>query len=879
MDRLHTQELDNPISYIENNFMVISKAGEGAISKLVPMKLWPIQRYYIENRTNRNIILKPRQVGLSTCELAANGHIIFTVPYQNMIVVTHDQETSEFLLQTFNRFYRNLRKEIRPVTDWKSGSRMRFPVLDSYIYIDSAKSDNIGVGHGLNRAHLCLHPDTKIQLLNGYLKAISDVISGDITFSKKSGQPVEIKHTVMRPYTGKLCKITFYGNPSTPLICTPEHQVVGQTHGSHKGGDGEGWIEAQNCKWIGTPIREIKASIKSIPFYKYTAGNERKHIKAGDIKLDYDFGWLIGLFYAEGSFKGGGLTYSLSPKETDYENRIIRFCDKFGWGTDTRIFDTHGFIGERLVEGSTMNVIIYSTSLENVFDNIMGKEKVIPDWFWKCHESFLNGVIDGYVAGDGHCIKKDKRHNITSVRPYILYQIRDLILSVRHQYSGIGYSDARKAWWLIYPMQPCFDSQFYKDGSYQYIKFQKVYKQPYVFVKVKKREFIDYEGFVYDLETKGSYRTPSGIIHNSELPKWPPKRADQLWADITQTVPIKGIITAEATPQGRGGLFYDLYFDAKKGTNGFTPFFFPWWWEEEYIAEPERYMTPQKAEQVANILNQPLPNFLRDEQALANQNNLSPQQLAFRRMKIGEIKIMFFQEYAENDIDCWLTSDISVVDPSIIRTYNTMTRPGRTEGNVTIWEDVIGGRKYIIGVDVAAGYARGDFSVASVLESRTLKYVARLRGRIPPDLFAEELYRLGMKYNTALIGVERIGHGHSVIRTLLEKDYSNIYYHVDYDEMLKQVQNEPGWKTSLKTKPVMVTDLLASMRATDLVSYSENLLVEAAGLTWEGQQKVKPSPGGFDDEWDAVSIALQLREQMPIIEDRRPVAVQYAKVL
>lgn len=49
---------------------------------------------------------------------------------------------------------------------------------------------------------------------------------------------------------------------------------------------------------------------------------------------------------------------------------------------------------------------------------------------------------------------------------------------------------------------------------------------------------------------------------------------------------------------------------------------------------------------------------------------------------------------------------------------------------------------------------------------------------------------------------------------------------------------------------------------------------EASGVYWEGS-KIKKSAGGFDDELDAVSIALMVREQTPIesaVSRYRPVS-------
>jgi len=511
-------KISEKIHRIERDFRIIDKAGN-----LIPMKLAKVQRHYIENRGNRNICLKGRQMKFSTGVLADESDDLFYLPYQRQTLITHDAETSEFLFQTVQRFYRNLPankglaiKDMRPKHDWRSGTRMRFPVIDNYIFVDSAKSDSVGAGHTLNRCHL------------------------------------------------------------------------------------------------------------------------------------------------------------------------------------------------------------------------------------------------------------------------------------------------------------------------------------------------------------------------SEVAKYPDRKARQLWADITQTVPFDtGIITAESTPQGRGNLFHEIYTDAKNGDNGFQAFFYPWWWDEGYVADPEKYVTAQSADVCAAIMGQRVENFLKDEQLLAETFELSPYQIAFRRMKLSEIKLYFFQEYPENDMDCWLSNEQSVIPGSDLRPYYANVREGRHEGDLTIWKDVRGDRAYVIGVDCASGQAR-DWSVASVLDVRTMEYVARLRAKVNTDMFSQQVWELGKKYNWAHLGVEREQHGRSVLKNLLERNYPNLYYHADYDEFKQINMQDAGWKTSMKTKPLMINGMITAFSSGDLISWSENLLYEASNLVWEGgiDSKVKTVSGCNDDEFDAVAIAIQIRESAPIIEGVGGQAVQ-----
>ena len=52
---------------------------------------------------------------------------------------------------------------------------------------------------------------------------------------------------------------------------------------------------------------------------------------------------------------------------------------------------------------------------------------------------------------------------------------------------------------------------------------------------------------------------------------------------------------------------------------------------------------------------------------------------------------------------------------------------------------------------------------------------------------------------------------------------------------------------------------------------------EAAAYVWEGEVAKKAS-GKYDDELDAVMIALQLRESSPITETKRYPVQSYARI-
>ncbi len=349
------------------------------------------------------------------------------------------------------------------------------------------------------------------------------------------------------------------------------------------------------------------------------------------------------------------------------------------------------------------------------------------------------------------------------------------------------------------------------------------------------------------------------LAHLSECAQYSEETVTEIWNGISQSVPLGGYITLESTPKGRGGFHYRMYEAAKRGENGFKAFFYPWWWESEYSLPAEN------------------PELTEEEKPLVEKFNLSLGQIAWRRLKIIELGDFFFQEYPENDVDCWLSSDISVFNGAWIRQAMKFVKyPIRTEGNLQIWKLRNIGSRYIIGADVGAGMPKSDFSVAAVLDAVKNEHVATYRARIPPHEFAFELIRLGKRYGDAQIAVERNNHGHTTVQTLIHEHYPSVYRYHDYNKVIDDPSNlQPGWLTSGKTKPVMIDNLNQGVGDGTFTSWSENLFNEMSSMIYKGQKESGAPAGEYDDEAMAVMIALTVRSNQPIVPIKRYPVMSY----
>ena len=93
----------------------------------------------------------------------------------------------------------------------------------------------------------------------------------------------------------------------------------------------------------------------------------------------------------------------------------------------------------------------------------------------------------------------------------------------------------------------------------------------------------------------------------------------------------------------------------------------------------------------------------------------------------------------------------------------------------TQWSDPQIDHAYVMGVDTAEGLAHGDYSVIQVLDVNTGEQVAIWHGHIAPDLLAEEVYSVGLWFNSALCCVESNNHGLTTITELRHLGYPRLY--------------------------------------------------------------------------------------------------------
>jgi hypothetical protein len=108
---------------------------------------------------------------------------------------------------------------------------------------------------------------------------------------------------------------------------------------------------------------------------------------------------------------------------------------------------------------------------------------------------------------------------------------------------------------------------------------------------------------------------------------------------------------------------------------------------------------------------------------------------------------------------------------------NAVTRKQMEGGRWRIFVPPKTGYHYCCGIDAASGKEGANESVANFLCIETGEQVAILAGKVNPEDMAIEAEKAGILYNYAELAPEREQHGMTIITTLRERNYPNMFFH------------------------------------------------------------------------------------------------------
>jgi len=344
----------------------------------------------------------------------------------------------------------------------------------------------------------------------------------------------------------------------------------------------------------------------------------------------------------------------------------------------------------------------------------------------------------------------------------------------------------------------------------------------------------------YRVETAGDPNAGRGLtitnLHCSEVARWPGEPSEVLQG-LRAALSPAGELVLESTPMGASGCFWKEWQEAK--LTGTTQHFFPWWWEDAYVADA---VTENSLTEV--------------EQKLISEKGLGLTQIGFRRQLEGSFRGLAKQEYAEDEHACFLASGNCVFDvASVDMRMQELQAPidARLGDQLRIWYPPVAGMKYLVAVDPAGGGSEGDYSAAQVVDMKTGLQCAELQAKLDPLELAREVAKLAEEYNEALIVVERNNHGIGVLAYLKSVCKCSKIYQQDGKE---------GWLTSTISRSRMLGDLGSALVETPNVFSSERFLKECRSFVRHENGRTEAQAGEHDDCVMAMAIALAVRGEL-----------------
>ena len=374
-------------------------------------------------------------------------------------------------------------------------------------------------------------------------------------------------------------------------------------------------------------------------------------------------------------------------------------------------------------------------------------------------------------------------------------------------------------------------------------------------------------------------------LHISEYAFWKGDKKNTL-AGLLQAVPDTpdSMVIIESTANGYDD-FKQRWDDAVDGKSDYVPLFCAWHELKSYRRDATGIV-------------------LTDEEIELKQlYNLDDEQIAWRRWKIandcgGDIDL-FKQEFPSCPEEAFISSGSSVFDKESIvkqiervrnlqpvkRGYfeyekkvidvdnyeiNNIKWVDDEKGYITIHHEpvVIYDQKtkrplrkapYVIGCDVAGNGE--DYFTAKVVDCITHDRHATLHKQdIHEDLYADQLYCLGMYYHEALIGIE-VNYSIVADRELNKLNYPHIYQREVFDKQNQRFMKQTGFITNSVTRPLMIAKLVKLFREDITHECDVATLRECLTFVKNEKGRAEAEYGFHDDLVMADAIAETIIEQ------------------
>ena len=375
-------------------------------------------------------------------------------------------------------------------------------------------------------------------------------------------------------------------------------------------------------------------------------------------------------------------------------------------------------------------------------------------------------------------------------------------------------------------------------------------------------------------------------LHLSELAFWEGDVTATL-TGLFQAVPnLPGtMIIIESTANGFEK-FHELWNQAVNGESDFIPLFVAWHEMAEYAMPYSGF------------------KLTKEEELLKEQYNLTNDQLEWRRWCIrnncqNDIE-QFKQEYPSNPEEAFISTGSCIFDKeAVINRLRHVPKPIKQgyfvyneenarhnimsdikwvndkKGCIKLFKlpNMPAFTKYCIGGDTA-GDTQGDEFSSDVIDAKSLEQVATLTMQTDEDLYAKQMYCLGMYYGWALMAIET-NYSTFPQKKLEELGYPNFYVREVVDRFDKSVTKQFGFNTNKKTKPLMLANLVELVREHTYIFNDEKTLRQMLTFVKKDGGVQEAEEGYHDDKVMSIAIAHQATGQVVLVNEPIVVSPHY----
>lgn len=556
---------------------------------------------------------------------------------------------------------------------------------------------------------------------------------------------------------------------------------------------------------------------------------KEKHIPTRILELSKDNikALLSGIFDGDGSSRSdnGCVSISLSSKKLIEQIRmlLINFgiLSMYNEGVTPPTKKVKVESKFYRLELNYKNSLDYYDKIGFCFDRKQKNRIILEDK--NLHRSSPNDIIPESIDIANKIIKKSGISSYEFNKKYNLFVNSIINLKTKYKTNNIS----RKL--LLRLIDVCKEKINKEDLEF----YDKIIDENIKWVKIKKVEYSKKETFDFSLSNDKNDFWCHSVLYNG--------------------------ILGHQTPQGTGNLYHKTWVAAEKGEGNFHPVKIHWsghpvlskGLEERYTENGEKvHWSPWYQGECERLHH--------DSVKIAQELDLSFE--GSRALVISNDVISKYEKACENiEPICYYSFDDGFVDK---------------ETSFHIWEKPVEGKNYVIGGDVARGDNK-DYSTLQILDADDLVQVGEYQGKIPPDKFADLIFKVAHDYNTAYVSVEMNNMGLATglaLRNQLKYPLDKLYHCKAIKKMwaknrdfgqVEMGEEIPGFQTTTKTRPLLINSLIKNMNEGALTINSKRLLSEFKTFIYvatRNDARAEHAPGYNDDLIFALAIALLTRE-------------------